>query len=142
MKNSITYLVAPLLGWFVAQGLKYAVNYKSNKLDISDLYISGGMPSSHAATVMALATTITYMNGITSPVAAVSAVVAAIVLYDARGVRRAVGEQGRVIERLEQEQRVPKSHRPFRAEGHTPWQVLIGSIVGVACGLIVIAAIA
>lgn len=98
---------------------------------------AGGMPSAHSAMVTALASGIGRHWGFGSPAFSVAAVFALIVLYDAVGVRRTVGLQSRVLNRISQrdggseaEQRLPEF------VGHTPVEVLAGTVWGVIWVLI------
>ncbi|HEY1086032.1 MAG TPA: divergent PAP2 family protein [Candidatus Saccharimonadales bacterium] len=132
------YLVAILLGWVVAQGLKYgfAVAKTGSLRQLRQLYLSGNMPSSHAASVMALATVIGLKDGVESAVFAVAALFAAIVMYDAMMVRRSSGEQGNAIQMLIKEQK-SKVSLPRAAKGHTPLEVVVGAVLGACIGCVV-----
>ena len=103
---------------------------------------SGGMPSSHSATVCALTTAIALTEGVGSIAFAVSAVMSFIVMYDARGVRRSAGEQAQklndIIEHLSDNDEDFEHDDPVKEIlGHTPLQVVIGAILGVAVPLVV-----
>ena len=100
------------------------------------LFDSGGMPSVHTASVMALATIVSLEDGLSSPIFAVAILFAAIVIYDAINVRRATGEQGRAIEELIKKTGV-KVRTPFNARGHKLLEVLIGAILGIVVGVVV-----
>ena len=99
------------------------------KLDLSLLWATGGMPSSHSALVVALAITVGIETGFDSPLFAVSAVLAMIVMYDAAGVRQAAGKQAAKINLIVEEL---LSGHPLNEEhlrellGHTPLQVAVG----------------
>ena len=84
-------LIAPAIGWFAAQGLKFAINLRKDGLQIKDLYYSGGFPSSHTASTASLATYIGAANGWNSHIFGLAVMLMAVVMYDAVGVRRAVG---------------------------------------------------
>ena len=84
----------PVLIWFAVQLWKVISSLIfRRKLDLSLLWATGGMPSSHSALVVALAITVGIETGFDSPLFAVSAVLAMIVMYDAAGVRQAAGKQ-------------------------------------------------
>ena len=79
-----------LLAWFVAQLLKVILTLILNKkLDVRRFVGAGGMPSSHSAFVVSLATCVGKLEGYDSPIFAVAITFALIVMYDAAGVRRA-----------------------------------------------------
>ena len=132
------YLIAIIAGWIVAQGLKYViVAIKSGSIDhFRQLYLSGNMPSAHSATTVALAAVVGLRDGVASPLFAIAALLAGIVMYDAVMVRRSVGEQGAAIQALIKEQ---KSKVPFprAAKGHTPLEVFAGAALGVVIGIVV-----
>jgi acid phosphatase family membrane protein YuiD len=98
--------------------------------------MSGGMPSSHSATVVAMATIIGLHDGIGSGLFALSALFALIVMYDAMKVRRSSGEQGEAIRELIKEQK-SKVKLPRAAKGHTPMEVIAGASLGFVVGVIV-----
>lgn len=135
-----TVFMAAVTGWFVAQLLKTVIDTCINKsFSAERLTGSGGMPSSHSATVCALATSTGIRYGVGSYAFAVSAIIAIIVMYDARGVRRETGIQAQVInEMLDFFQKMgkPLSYEEKLKEfvGHTPLQVLVGAILGIAIG--------
>ncbi len=92
------------------------------------------MPSSHTSLVVSLAAAVGFKDGFHSPVFAVAAVVAAVVMYDAAGVRRAAGRQAKVINKLVQEMRVEHTIKESRLKellGHTPLEVLAGALLGI-----------
>ena len=92
------------------------------------------MPSSHSSTVVALATAIGRAEGIDSSMFALAVVFATIVMYDATGVRQAVGFQARL---LNDYFKGIKHETPLLNElvGHTPFQVIIGALLGLVVGL-------
>lgn len=135
-----TVFMAAVTGWFVAQVLKTVIDTCINKsFSPERLTGSGGMPSSHSATVCALATAAGIQYGGASFEFAVSAIVAIIVMYDARGVRRETGIQAQVINEMIdffQNMGRPLSYEEKLKEfvGHTPMQVLVGAVLGIAIG--------
>lgn len=132
------YLIAIISAWLVAQGAKYLlVAIKNRSFDhLRQLYLSGNMPSAHSATVTALTVIIALRDGLESGLFAVSALFAAIVMYDAMMVRRSSGEQGVAIQALIKEQG-SKVRIPRAARGHTPLEVFVGCLLGAAIGCIV-----
>jgi len=95
---------------------------------------SGGMPSSHSATVTALAVAIGLQEGTGGPAFAMSVVLACVVMYDATGVRLHAGRQAELLNQIVCE--LPSEHplsniRPLRDSlGHTPLQVAAGAVLG------------
>jgi len=130
-----------IFAWLLAQIIKViVVLITKKKLDIHYIISSGGMPSSHSAFVCACATTTGKMYGWYSPLFAIAAVLAIIVMYDAANVRKAAGEQAKILNyMMEHWTEMPPAI--FGKElkellGHTPLQVFIGALMGIAIGLV------
>ena len=132
------YLVAIFVAWFGAHIIKYVVSYvkKERRGFRSQLFTSGGMPSSHSATVMAVTTVIGFRDGIESGLFGLAILLSLIVMYDAVKVRRSSGEQGVALLELIKEQK-SNVKLPRLAKGHTPLEVIIGALLGVIIGSIV-----
>ena len=103
---------------------------------------TGGMPSSHSATVAALCTSCGLSYGWNSPYFAISLVFGTIVIYDATGVRRAAGRHAEILNELVEEfshlfeeEKRPKALKTLL--GHTYPQVLVGSALGIGMGFFV-----
>ncbi|RCV21827.1 hypothetical protein SEVIR_4G137200v4 [Setaria viridis] len=69
-------------------------------LDLKTVFRSGGMPSTHSASVVAVATSLGLERGFADSVFGMSVVFAAIVMYDAQGVRREVGNHAKVLNKF------------------------------------------
>lgn len=132
------YLLAALVAWIVAQGAKYiaSVVRSGNLTDWRQLYISGGMPSAHSATVMAVVVVIGLRDGFDGGLFALSALFAGIVMYDAVMVRRSSGVQGELLNKLLLEVKSSMGSAKV-AKGHEPLEVLVGALLGLAVGYIV-----
>src|SRR4051812_11965035 len=104
--NSYAYLIAPTLGWLVAQSLKFAFSLRKNGLQWVDFTASGGMPSSHSAIMMSIATLIGLEQGLTSAMFGLAMAITGIIVYDAIGVRRTVGEHTEAIRELQKADKV------------------------------------
>lgn len=130
------YLFAIVFAWIAAQGSKFLVNRVRNNgpIDYRQLYTSGSMPSSHSASVIALMSVVGLRDGIDSAVFGLTALLAAIVMYDAFMVRRSTGEQGEAIQSLIKEQK-SKVRLPRAAKGHEPLEVAVGALIGLIIGL-------
>lgn len=133
-----TVLVAAVSGWFIAQVLKTIIYMFLNKKFLAERLVgSGGMPSSHSATVCALSTAACLEYGAGSAEFAFSLILAIIVMHDAMGVRRETGIQAKVLnEMLEAFDKMGRSELSAQDKlkefvGHTPLQVLMGAILGV-----------
>jgi uncharacterized protein len=132
-------LLASFIAWAVAQLSKTIYELiRYRRLRLRRLVSAGGMPSSHSALVTSLATATGRITGIDSAAFAVSVVLAAIVMYDAAGVRRAVSIQARILNQMIDEafQGQPFAEKRLRELiGHTPIQVLVGGLLGVGIAL-------
>ena len=127
-------LAACVTAWLVAQFSKPLLHYAhSRHLSLRYLVTAGGMPSSHSAVVVALATRVGFDTGLSSIPFAVSAVFAAVVMYDAAGVRRAVSVQARLLNRMLTEMIEAQRFNEERLReliGHTPFEVFVGALLG------------
>lgn len=134
---------AAALGWLVAQVLKTLIHMCFTREFVAERLVgSGGMPSSHSSTVCALASTAGILYGPSSFEFIFSLFFAIIVMYDAMGVRRETGIQARVIN--EMIEMFSHMGRDLSVEdklkefvGHTPFQVLMGAILGIIISVIV-----
>lgn len=125
------YIIAAISGWIFAQLIKYVIASvrKGDPASPRRLYLSGGMPSAHSATVTALTLLIGLKDGWGSPLFAVSLTFASVVIYDAIMVRRSSGEQGESLTALIKEQK-SNVRLPHVSKGHSPIEVLAGMILG------------
>ena len=130
-------LLISACAWALAQLIKVVtVLIKEKRLDLSYFVTSGGMPSAHSATVCALATAVALIQGLDSVAFGITAILAIVVMYDAAGVRRAVSRQSIVLNRIVREIMVKRprdevEHDLRELIGHTPFQVIIGGLLGV-----------
>lgn len=135
-------LLCAIAGWCIAQILKTFIHLLFTRKFVAERLIgSGGMPSSHSATVCALSTAACYIYGPASFEFTISLILAIIVMYDAMGVRRETGIQAKVLnEMLEvfadmgSDMTVEDKLKEF--VGHTPLQVLTGAILGIIIAII------
>jgi acid phosphatase family membrane protein YuiD len=130
-------LILAGITWLIAQAIKTGVIlFQEKRLDWNYMISSGGMPSAHTATVCSLATSIAMTEGMGSVYFSIAVVLAIIVMYDAAGVRQSVGKHSAFLNRLVKELSF-KTTRMEREEdfrefiGHTPFQVLIGALLGI-----------
>lgn len=134
-------LVTALWAWFIAQVLKVIIVLICEKrFDFTRFVGAGGMPSSHAAFVTSISTAIGIEEGFTSPVFALCFVVACVVMYDAAGVRRAAGQQAKLlnklVERWDSEDDVTREKRLKELLGHTPFEVIAGALLGIVIAIL------
>lgn len=121
--------------WFIAQALKVILTLLTQrKFDLYRFVGSGGMPSSHSSIVMGLSTSVGLKTGWDSVAFAISLVFALIVMYDAAGVRRAVGKQARILNGMLEDMHKHKHIQEKRLKelvGHTPVEVFAGALLGI-----------
>ena len=96
------------------------------------------MPSSHAASVSALSTSVGIQNGFNSLLFGVTLYFSLIVMYDAAGLRRAAGRQAIILNRLIDEHFAhpeKETQRLMELLGHTPFEVFVGASIGILSAL-------
>ncbi len=124
---------------FLAQFLKIFTG-KEKKIDqFTRLLTSGGMPSSHSSFVTCLATLVGIDKGFNSTDFAIVTVFALIIMYDASGVRRAVGKQATILNKILDDLHHKKHIEQKRLKeliGHTPKEVLFGAILGILTAIV------
>ena len=134
------YLLAPIVAWTIAQTAKVILySVRERRLNLRVLAVTGGMPSSHSAIVMGLTTAIGKYSGIASAPFAIALIFSFVVMYDAAGLRRAAGRQAAILNRLVEDlvhMRGVQEVKLRELLGHTPVEVLVGAILGIAAGLI------
>ena len=131
-------LMSAVVAWLSAQIIKIFTGvFQNRKISLRVLLFStGGMPSSHAAAVVALATAVGLSQGFGTPMFAVSGVLSVIVMIDASGVRYETGKQATIINRITKELFSGKMEEINTGlkelVGHTPFQVFMGFLLGIA----------
>lgn len=137
-------LIVSLSCWFVAQVVKTIIYAIVNKtIRIERMIGDGGMPSCHSATVCGLVTATGIIEGVSSPLFAISFILAVIVMHDAMGVRLETGKQAKIINDILQEFRdrgmalkaMSPEERLKEFVGHTGIQVFVGAIIGIIVAL-------
>jgi len=145
-----------ILANLLAQITKIPLHYlKHRKWRFSLIVSTGGMPSSHAAFVSALATAVALETGVGSVYFAISFVLAAVVIYDAMGIRRHAGKHAAMLNKLIADLKEvkespslmkrfadPQYHKQFKELlGHEPaetfWGTIFGIIVAIVYGMLV-----
>ena len=119
---------------FLLQGYKgLRAYFKARRWNLRRFVETGGMPSSHAASVAALSTAVGLEEGFRSPLFSATLFFSLIVMYDAAGLRRAAGRQAAVLNRLIDEHfKHPEkgTQKLMELLGHTPLEVLVGALIG------------
>ena len=126
--------------WTIAQTAKVIIySIREHRLNLRVLAVTGGMPSSHSAIVMGMTTAVGKYAGINSAAFAIALIFSFVVMYDAAGLRRAAGRQAAILNRLVEDlvnMRGVQEAKLRELLGHTPVEVLVGAVLGVAAGLI------
>ena len=129
------FFFVAFIAWLIAQVAKVILTLIIEKeLNLYRLVGSGGMPSSHSSFVMGLTTSLGLEFGWESPYFAMALVFSLVVMYDASGVRRAVGKQAIILNTMIAD---VYKHRHIEQEklkelvGHTPYEVIVGAILGI-----------
>jgi acid phosphatase family membrane protein YuiD len=129
-----------LVAWTIAQTAKVIIySIREHRLNLRVLAVTGGMPSSHSAIVMGMTTAVGKYAGINSAAFAIALIFSFVVMYDAAGLRRAAGRQAAILNRLVEDlvnMRGVQEAKLRELLGHTPVEVLVGAVLGVAAGLI------
>lgn len=134
------FLIIPIISWATVQIFKFLADAVINRqLNFKRLVETGGMPSSHSATVTSLMMAVGMSEGFSSPMFAVAFVFSVIVMYDAAGVRRAAGKQASILNQLinSNQVHVDTNEKLKELLGHTPFQVIVGGIYGAVVGVLV-----
>lgn len=128
-------LIAGFTSWVIAQLIKVPWNYLSTgRWDWVLLLRAGSMPSSHSALVASVAHASGLFVGFASPLFALALTLAAIVIYDATGIRRQAGKHAEIINRIVRD--TVKGKRTMEKQlkevlGHTPLEALAGTLLGI-----------
>lgn len=133
--------LAVFLAWFISQALKVIRGaLTQGRFNFRWLFDTGGMPSSHSASVSSLATVVGLYYGFLSIPFLIAFIFTIITMFDAAGVRRSVGRQAgvlnKMLEDLYQIGQVPEAHLK-ELLGHTPFEVFAGAFLGVLVSLVI-----
>lgn len=138
-------IIVPACAWIIAQMLKTIISAIVNKKFSFDRLVGdGGMPSGHSATVTSLAVMCGFEGGFDSAVFGLATIFAIVVMHDALGVRRETGKQAVSIIKMasllndyfSEENTVIKTDKLKVLVGHTPLQVVCGSLLGAIVALV------
>ncbi len=138
-------LLSALFSWLFAQVIKTLLVLVTTKKFVPErIFGPGGMPSAHSASVTALVISVCRVCGLDSAEFAISFVLAAIVMYDATSVRRQAGEHAKAInkmvdkvDKIEDDDDNLEINQLKEVLGHTPLEVLAGSLLGIIISMLV-----
>lgn len=130
-------ILSGLFGAIIAQIIKFCIfTIKSRRINFKIFTTTGGMPSSHSAGVMGLATSVGIISGYDSISFAIALGFAIVTMYDAAGVRRAAGKTAACLNRMMEDyykhdvQAIGEKLKELL--GHTPFEVYMGALLGIA----------
>ena len=130
------------IAWTTAQVVKMTSAYRrTRRLDMHYLVSTGGMPSAHSAMVCALATSIGLTEGFDKAVTMATFAFAAVTMFDAAVVRRATGQQARILNQMLDEMVLKHRISEKRLKellGHTRLEVFVGMLLGVVCAILTV----
>ncbi|MFC1687400.1 divergent PAP2 family protein [Patescibacteria group bacterium] len=139
--ESFEILIIPIFAGIFVQAIKLLTDGIKGNFDFKHMWASyGGMPSSHAAFVVALAAEVGFREGLESTAFAVSVVFGILILRDALGLRTHLGNQGKALNSIiehyhaEAKDRIPALEERI---GHTPAQLVVGGLLGIIIVLVV-----
>ena len=128
-------VVITFMGWFTAQIVKVIIGViREKRFNFKWFIGTGGMPSSHAAGVTAMATSVGLYEGVGTALFGVTLMFAVVVICDAQGVRWSTGKQAEILNKIMDDIYWKKRIQEDRLKeliGHTPIQILAGIFVGI-----------
>jgi hypothetical protein len=135
------YILCPIIAFTIAQGLKVFLKSLKHKLSWHDVFAYSDMPSGHTAVVTSLVAILGLKLGLGSPIFATAFVFATIVITDAIGLRNYLGQHGRtlniLVKDLKEDEFLDNSYPKLLEHiGHTPMQVIIGTVIGLLTSLL------
>ncbi|MDR2063934.1 MAG: divergent PAP2 family protein [Candidatus Nomurabacteria bacterium] len=125
------YVIVVIAGWLIVQLIKCVIYcVKQKQFDFREVFFSsGGMPSSHTSTMVAITTLIGLSDGVDNAVFGLALAISLIVIYDSVKSRKSVGDQAELIGVLLKEQQ-SKIQPPKIVRGHKISEVVVGALLG------------
>jgi hypothetical protein len=134
-------LITGGIAFVLSQAAKVVIYYfKDKEFNLMHLFEAAGMPSTHSAMSCAMTLMIGIREGFSSSIFAVAVIFTIIVLYDAMGVRFAAGQQAVVINKIIEDiysEKVNEKEKMKELIGHTPLEVFVGGVIGIAVALLI-----
>nr|CAX68936.1 conserved hypothetical protein, acid phosphatase/vanadium-dependent haloperoxidase related [uncultured bacterium] len=129
------------VSWILAQSIKVTRNVlKNRRFNFRWIVDTGGMPSSHSAGTAALATVIGIYAGVDSIIFLFALIFALVTMFDAASVRRSVGRQAIILNKMIDEFSVQgrvEENRLREFLGHTPVEVFVGAVLGITVSYVI-----
>lgn len=131
----LTYILTPLVAWFIAGKSKFIINCFKEKRLAFDLIGYGGLPSTHTSIVTSMPALIALKEGIDNSIFGVAITLAFIVILDANSLRLQVGKQAHEINKLASKEN--NNHKTLRERiGHSKIEIFAGLIAGILAAVI------
>ena len=134
------YINIPSLLWLSIQTFKVIYDLvTTKKFNFKRIMGAGGMPSSHSAIAVSMATLIGKYEGVETAIFALAVIFSFVVMYDAAGVRRAAGKQAKLLNKIIETpgmSYLEVQEKLVEVLGHSPIQVFVGAVIGIIVGLI------
>ena len=99
----LIYIFMPFLAWGVAGCLKFVINYLRFGRNAKTLIGYGGFPSTHTTILSSVVFLAGFKEGFATSVFSLGLGSLLILVIDAHGLRRKVGEQAKVLNRLQKD---------------------------------------
>lgn len=133
-------LITTLVAGIIAQSSKLLIKSNKTKLNWRSLLSYSGMPSSHAAFVVSLSTIVGLTQNFDSPLFAACFIFSLLIIRDALGLRRYLGQHGEIInilvKDLKEDKMLDEAYPKLLEKiGHTPLEIVAGSLIGIFIGL-------
>ncbi len=132
-------LLTVVVAWVCAQSIKVILGIiRERRVNFKWFVGTGGMPSTHAAGVTALATAVGLTSGFHSTLFIVTLVFTLVIMFDAQGVRRSAGKQAEVLNKIVEDiywKRGIDQERLKELVGHTPVEVFVGGLIGIGVAM-------
>ncbi len=139
--NGLEVLSAVVTANFLAQLIKTVIySICRKKIVWSMLLNTGGMPSSHTSSMIALSTSIGLISGFDSIHFAIALTLSAVVMYDSAGVRRSAGQQAMALNHLLNELAEDHKLKGIKLKedlGHSPREVFAGALLGILVSILI-----
>ena len=132
------YFIAPIIGWFASGTIKYIINYFRYGKKAKERIGTGGFPSTHTTVITSPTVLIGLNEGFTSPIFGLGVAIMIIVIMNATGLRREVGEHAKMLneitnkERSNTEDSITKQREKI---GHSWVEIIGGLILGIILAL-------
>ncbi|WP_186445791.1 divergent PAP2 family protein [Paenibacillus cremeus] len=123
------YFCSPFIAWFLSGTLKFLINYFKYGKDAKNRIGNGGFPSTHTTIMTTITGLIGLKEGFSTPIFGLAIAITFIVIIDALGLRRALGEHAKIVNKLKTE--VGFVTTDLREQqGHSKFEVLGGLVLG------------